>query len=116
MMQKTRDQRFIFILSGLIMILAAFIQCWHVSHDLFWFYDLDVSRDMAYVQQTLYGHFGKDPNYPGEFLWYNPLMSLLQTAVIKISGLPINVVMVRLGAYMNLLAPLSFFSMIFESP
>ena len=66
---------------------------------------------MAYVQQTLYGRFGKDPNYPGEFLWYNPLMSLLQTAVIKISGLPINIVMVRLGSYMNLLAPLSFFSM-----
>jgi hypothetical protein len=111
MMQKTGDQRLIFILSGLVMILAAFIQCWRVSHDLYWFYDLDVSRDMAYVQQTLYGHFGKDPNYPGEFLWYNPLMSLLQTAVIKISGLPINVVMVRLGAYMNLLAPLSFFFM-----
>ncbi len=111
MMQKKGDQRQLFILCGLVMILAAFIQCWHVSHDLYWFYDLDVSRDMAYVQQTLYGRFGKDPNYPGEFLWYNPLMSLLQTAVIKISGLPINIVMVRLGAYMNLLAPLSFFSM-----
>jgi hypothetical protein len=111
MMQKTGNPQLVFILSGLILILAAFIQSWHVSHDLYWFYDLDVSRDMAYVQQTLYGHFGKDPNFPGEFLWYNPLMSLVQTAVIKISGLPINVVMVRLGSYMNLLAPLSFFSM-----
>jgi len=110
-MQKSKDQRLIYILAGGVMILAAFIQCYRVSHDLNWFYDLDVARDMSYVQQTLYGHFGKDPNYPGEFLWYNPLMSLIQAAVIKISGLPINIVMVRLGAYMNLLAPISFFSM-----
>jgi hypothetical protein len=109
-MLKTRDQRLV-IATGLVLILGAFIQCWRMSHDLYWFYDLDVARDMSYVQQTLYGHFGKDPNYPGEYLWYNPLMSLLQAGVIKISGLPINVVMVRLGAYFNVLAPLSFFTM-----
>ena len=111
-MYKSKDQRLVIVVMGLLMILAAFIQCYRVSHDLSWFYDLDVARDMSYVQQTLYGRFGKDPNYPGEFLWYNPLMSLLQAGVIKISGLPINVVMVRLGAYLNLLAPLSFFTML----
>jgi hypothetical protein len=111
-MQKAKDQRLVIVLAGLIMILAAFIQCYRVSHDLIWYYDTDVPRDMSYVQQILYGGFGKDPNYAGEFLWYNPLMSVLQAGVVKITGLPIHVVIVRLGTYLNLLAPLSFFTML----
>jgi hypothetical protein len=110
-MQETSNQKRIIIFSGLAMILVAFIQCYLTSRDLSWYYDIDVPRDMAYVQQILYGHFGKDPNYPGEYLWYNPLMSMVQAGVIKISGWPINVAMVRMGAYLNVLAPLAFFSM-----
>ena len=110
-MQTTKDQRPVIVVTGLLLILAAFMRAYQVSHDLTWFYDLDVARDMSYVQQTLYGRFGRDPNYAGHFLWYNPLMSLLQAAVIRITGLPINIVMVRLGAYANLLAPLAFFAM-----
>lgn len=98
-------------MAGLVMILAAFIQCYLTTRDLHWYYDIDVPRDMSYVQQILYGHFGKDPSYTGEFLWYNPLMSIVQAGIIKISGLPIHVAMVRLGTYLNVLAPLTFFSM-----
>jgi hypothetical protein len=110
-MQTARDQYRLIILAGAIIILAAFVQCFIVSHDLRWFYDLDVSRDMAYVQQILYGRFGRDPNFANEYIWYNPLMTLIQAAVIKLSGLPIHTVIVRLGTYANLLAPISFFIM-----
>jgi hypothetical protein len=110
-MQEVKVQKRVILLAGLVMILAAFVQCYLTSRDLSWYYDIDVPRDMSYVQQILYGHFGKDPNYTGEFLWYNPLMSIVQAGIIKISGLPINVAMVRLGAYLNLLAPITFFSM-----
>ncbi len=110
-MQEAKVQNRIVWYAGLVMILAAFIQCYLTSRDLTWYYDIDVPRDMSYVQQTLYGQFGKDPNYTGEFLWYNPLLSLIQAGLIRVTDLPIHVAMVRLGAYINLLAPLSFFSM-----
>lgn len=110
-MFATKNHKWLFVLTGLLFILAAFFQCFHVSHDLFWYYDTDVPRDMAYVQGILDGHFGKDPNYAGEYIWYNPFMSVVQAAVIKITGLPINIVMMRLGTYVNLLAPLCFFYM-----
>ena len=93
------------------MLSMAFYQCYKTTHDLHWAPDPDFDRDIAFVRGTLDGNFGKDPNYKGEYLWYNPLLFSIETAIVKISSLPPNVVAVRAGAYLNLLAPVTFFIM-----
>jgi len=66
---------------------------------------------MSYVQGNLYGHFGQDPNFTGAYLWYNPLLTLAETAIVKITGLPVHLVMTRAGLYLNLLSPIAFIFM-----
>ena len=91
-----------YILAIIILLAIAFFQCYRTTYDLHWAYDTDFSRDMAFIQNSLDGHFGKDPNYMGEYLWYNPLLFSIETAIVRISGLPINVVVTQAGAYLNI--------------
>jgi hypothetical protein len=95
-----------------ILILSAFIQCYRTAHDVKWFYDQDFYRDMAGVQGILDGNFGKDPNYEGAYPWYNPMLTSIETLIVKISALPINIVLAHSGVYLNLLAPLAFVLML----
>jgi len=67
---------------------------------------------MSYVQGALDGKFGKDPNYAGAYLWYNPMLSSIETLIVKITGLPVNIVLARAGVYLNLLGPLAFVLML----
>lgn len=100
-------------LAAIVILLAiAFFQCFRTTHDLHWAYDTDFSRDMAFIQNSLDGHFGKDPNYTGEYLWYNPLLFSIETAIVRISGLPINIVVTQGGAYLNILGPVAFIIML----
>src|SRR5882724_7989614 len=101
-----------FIAAIILMVLAAFIQCYRTTSDLHWFYDTDFYRDMSYVQGALDGKFGKDPNYAGAYLWYNPMLSSIETLIVKITGLPVNIVLARAGVYLNLLGPLAFVLML----
>jgi hypothetical protein len=101
----------VYILACIAILLIAFFQCYRVSHDLNWSYDVDIHRDMSYVQGNLYGHFGQDPNFPGAYLWYNPLLTLAETAIVKVTGLPVHVVLTRAGVYLNLLGPIAFIFM-----
>lgn len=95
----------------LVLLAIAFIQCFRTTHDLLWPFDVDFDRDMSFIQGTLDGAYGKDPSYLNEWLWYNPLLFLLETAIVKLTGLPVNIVVVRAGAWLNLLGPLFFFLM-----
>jgi len=107
---QTKNKKFYIV--ALIAILGiAFFQCYRVSHDLTWPSDVDQYRDMAYVQGNLDGDFGKDPNFTGRYMWYNPLLTLVETAIVKVSGLPIYVVFVRVGLYLNLLGPIALIFM-----
>ncbi len=107
---QTKNKKFYTI--ALIAILTlAFFQCYKVSHDLVWPCDVDQYRDMAYVQGNLYGDYGKDPNFTGRYMWYNPLLALIETAIVKVSGLPINVVFIRAGVYLNVFGPIAFMLM-----
>jgi hypothetical protein len=107
---QTENKKF-YILAFIGILAIAFFQCYRVSHDLIWPSDVDHYRDMAYVQGNLYGDFGKDPNFVGRYMWYNPLLALIETAIVKISGLPINVVFARVGVYLNLFGPVAFMFM-----
>ena len=98
-------------LTFLILLAIAFFQCLRTTHDLLWPFDVDFDRDMSFVQSTLDGAYGKDPSYLHEYLWYNPLLFLLETGLVKLTGLPVNVVLVRAGVYLNLLGPICFFLM-----
>jgi hypothetical protein len=92
---------------GLMLVLAC-IQCYAAAKDIHWFLDPDYYRDMSCVQQNLSGNFGKDPNYLGAWLWYNPLLTGIETLVVKLSGLPLNLAFAKMGIWLNLLAPITF--------
>ena len=94
------------------MLLAAFIQCYKTIHDLHWANEPDFDRDIAYIRTTLNGFYGTDPNYTGQYMWYNPMLFLSETLIVKLTGLPINVVVARAGAFLNLLSPVAFFIML----
>lgn len=107
----TQKQRTAVWITFLVLLAVAFIQCFRVTHDLLWPFDVDFDRDMSFVQGTLDGAYGKDPSYLNEWLWYNPLLFLIETGIVKLTGLPINLVLVRAGAWLNILGPLFFFVM-----
>lgn len=103
-----KAERSAFIAASILMLGLAFIQCYTTAKDIHWFFDPDYYRDMAYVRQNLYGNFGKDPSYPGAYLWYNPLLTWIETLFVKISGLPLNLALAKAGVWLNLFAPITF--------
>ena len=96
------------IAAGVLMLALAFIQCYNAANGIHWFFDPDYYRDMSCVQENLYGHFGQDPNYLNNYLWYNPLLTGVETIIVKISGLPLNLAFAKAGVYLNILAPITF--------
>jgi hypothetical protein len=103
-----------YILAFVLMLIAAFLQCYKTIHDLHWAYEPDFDRDISYIRGALDGNYGKDPNMAGQYMWYNPMMFLFETAIVKITGLPINIVVARAGAFINLLSPVAFFIMVLK--
>jgi hypothetical protein len=106
-MQIKDNTRYVF--ACIIMLLVAFIQCYKTVHDLHWASEPDFDRDIAYIRATLNGHYGQDPSMLGQYMWYNPIIFLSETLFVKLSGWPINVVVARCGAFMNLINPIIFF-------
>ena len=97
------------LVATIILLLSmAFVQVYKTAHDLTWTVEEDFDRDQSFVQGTLDGNLGKDPSYKGEYVWYNPLLFLIETALVKITHLPINIILARGGIYLNFLAPLTF--------
>ncbi|MCR8560065.1 hypothetical protein KXD93_20610 [Mucilaginibacter sp. BJC16-A38] len=98
-------------LACIVMLLIAMVQCYRTIHDLHWASEPDFDRDIAYIRATLNGNYGKDPNIAGQYMWYNPMLFLMETLIVKVTGLPINIVVARAGAFINLLSPVAFFFM-----
>jgi len=111
--QKKPDKIF-FLAAFVIMLSIAFFQCYKSTRDLNWAPDPDFDRDIAFVRGALEGHYGKDPNYAGEYIWYNPLLFSIEAVIVKTSSLPPHLVAVRAGAYLNVLGPIAFFIMAFS--
>jgi len=106
-MQIKDNTRYVF--ACIIMLIVAFIQCYKTVHDLHWASEPDFDRDIAYIRATLNGHYGQDPSMAGQYMWYNPIIFLSETLFVKLSGWPINVVVARCGAFLNLINPIVFF-------
>ena len=92
---------------------VAFAQGIRATGDLDWpVGDEDLYRDIAHAQTILNGDYWADPFYRDEMLWYNPLTPTLVATAARMMDLPVPVAYTRMGAYLNLLAPLSFCALV----
>lgn len=83
-----------------------------VTSDLHWPADLDQFRDIAQTQSIIDGDYGHDPYYQDEHIWYNPGLHLIYTGVSYLFNMSVPEVVARVGAYMNILAPITFYLML----
>jgi hypothetical protein len=103
-----KREKIAFIAACGVMLVLACIQCYAAAKDIHWFFDPDYYRDMSCVQQNLHGDFGKDPSYLGAWLWYNPLLTGIETIIVRITGLPLNLTFAKAGVWLNLVSPITF--------
>ena len=82
------------------------------TNDLKWPYSLDHFRDIAQTQVILDGDYGKDPYYLNEYVWYNPGLHFVMSVVFQFLNIPLPELTAKLGAYLNILAPLAFYIML----
>jgi len=75
--------------------------------DLSWAPGPDTMRDVASAETILQGDPLSDPHYRGEWIWYNPLVPAIVAASAALGGQATHVLFARLGAYLNLAAPLA---------
>ncbi|PWT71188.1 MAG: hypothetical protein C5B59_18615 [Bacteroidetes bacterium] len=109
MTRVTRNKnRIYFLLAIFAMLLIAFLVNLSVTRDLRWPFDGDLYRDMSFAQNILHGNYGQDATYAGEYLWYNPLLTSIEALIVKISAIPLNIVIARGGTYLNILGPILF--------
>lgn len=95
-----------------LLIAVALSQGVRTTGDLVWPNEHDFYREMASAQSLLTEGFGHDPLYPGETVWYNPLTHVAFAAVQHLTGLPLEIVVSRSGAYLNLIGPVCFFLLV----
>ncbi len=97
------------LFSCVVLCAVAFHYGHEATAELDWPHYHDAWRDIAIAQSILDGRYPEDPILLGETLWYNPLVGAMVAAVSRITGLPPYLVDTRLGAYVNVLIPISFF-------
>ena len=81
-----------------------------VTRRLSWPYDPDAFRDIAAAQAVRNGSWWSDPFYAGAALWYSPLVPAVVALLSWLARLPVALVDVRGGPWLNLAAPVTFFS------
>ncbi len=92
--------------------LLVFVLGVRATGDLDWPGEVDLFRDIGSAQTVADGDLLGDPQYRGELLWYNPLTPDLVAGVAGVLRQPIPRIYTRLGAYLNLLAPILFFVLV----
>lgn len=91
------------------MIGLAFGVAYRSTQDLYWPNEYDLYREIASARSLLQEGFGHDPYYRGESVWYNPLTHTVLAGLHRVTGLPLPILAARSGPYLNLLAPIAFF-------
>lgn len=82
------------------------------THDLDWHPGNDAYRDIALAQIILDGDYPADYLFEGEWLWYNPLTGALVAAAAWLGDVAPPQADVRLGPWLNLAVPLTFFLLV----
>ncbi len=98
------------VAAGLVTV--AFVAGRWATAELTWPVEIDHFRDMGAAQRLLDGGLGalrEDPAYRGERWWYSPLLPVVMAGLAKLTGVSLPLVMARGGAFVNLLAPISFY-------
>ena len=98
-------------LTAALLILVALLTGLHAVSGLRWPSDPDHFRDIAFARTALDGHPLSDASYPGEWIWYNPLLPWLVAIGSAITGAVPAVVHVAGGPYLNLLGPIAFYAL-----
>jgi hypothetical protein len=73
--------------------------------------DLDIVRDVGFIQGVLDGNLFGDPARAGAWRWYPPLIHLLAAGLVWPTGAAVLPVWLAAGPWLNLLAPLAFYAM-----
>ena len=97
------------LLLAIFMITLAFNAGVRRTYDLTWPPYMDHARDASFAQSVLDGHYGEDPLYNGESMWFTPMLFTLEAYAVDLTGVDLQVIQARAGAYWNLLAPIAFF-------
>jgi hypothetical protein len=99
------DDRWWYI-PAVAMLAIAFAVAVRATHDLDWPYGVDAFRDLAQAQTLADTGRLSDPFYRGERAWYSPLGPALVAGLATVTAADVPAVQARLGAYVNLIAPL----------
>lgn len=108
---RNRQVEWLAVLMFLFMLALALAPGIKAVAGLTWGASVDFHRDGAFVRALLEGHYGEDPTYLGAAMWYSPMMTWVEAAAASITGLPVSEAIIRMGAWLNLLAPIAFFIM-----
>jgi hypothetical protein len=95
--------------AALGLTVVALLAATRVTDGLRWPFDPDHWRDIAQAQTIRDGHPLADPNYRGEWTWYNPLLASTLAAGSRLTRTTIAVFHVKAGPYLNLLGPVAFY-------
>lgn len=97
--------------SGVLILALAFQVGTHATEGLTWGTYVDFDRDASFARSVQEGHYGEDPLYRGESLWFTPLVFTFEAYASSALGMDLHVFQARAGAYLNLLVPLAFWFM-----
>lgn len=107
------DKKNAYFIVTVLFLIACFCLNYKSVKDVNWGYNIDSYRDIGNIQTLVSDEYGKDPSYLGEYIWYNPLVNWIEAQIVKVSGLPVPVVLSKSGVFLNFFAPVCFFIMLF---
>jgi hypothetical protein len=94
---------------ALALCVAAFANVEPFTRGLDWPAMDDSYRELAGAQTMLDEGFGGDFAYRGEQIWYNPLTPSLVALEQRALGVPLPILVARMGPYVNLVTPIAFY-------
>ena len=101
-----KNQHFLLLI---LLIFLAYVRNIDSLKGLSFGYDFDSERDLSNVQNIIDGNYYNDLSYVGEYMWYNPLITYTEAAIIKLTGLsPLHLV-TKAGAYLNIFGVIFFY-------
>ncbi len=110
-----RSERTVAVVVLVVVCTVACLTGVRATHDLNWPPGADASRDIANAEGLSTGRVPfPDPFYRGEIDWYNPLVPGTVAVAAAIFREPIPLVYARLGAYLNVLAPIALFVLLWR--
>lgn len=111
--QAPLDKRLDVVCSALAVLIfvLAFLAGARATGGLTWGAYVDFDRDASFARSVLEGHYGEDPLYRGESLWFTPLVFTFEAYASRILDMDLHAFQARAGAYLNLLVPIAFWFM-----